>query len=197
MWKNKEDLGLFAKSYFGELAEAFGKIPLRDMEEFEKQILAAYRHGKHIFLIGNGGSAATASHFANDLSKGTRCRGKKCFKAFSLTDNIPLVTAWANDNSFEDIFVEQLANLLQPGDLIVAISGSGNSKNILKAVEYANAHGGVTFGFIGFQGGKLKDIVKKSIVVPSNKQEIIEDIHLILEHIICKFVKFKIEEGAE
>ena len=194
MWKNKDNFGLFAKSYFSELCDAFSNIPERDMEELIHLLLSVYKHGKQIFLIGNGGSAATASHFANDLSKGTKCSDKKRFKAFSLTDNIPLVTAWANDHSFDEIFVEQLMNLFHPGDILIAISGSGNSRNILKAVEYANAHQGISFGFIGFQGGKLKEIVQKSIVVPSNKQEIIEDIHLVLEHIICKFLKFKIEE---
>jgi len=195
MWKNKDNFSLFAGSYFDELIDACRKIPGRDMEDVIHALLAAHKVNKQIFLIGNGGSAATASHFANDLSKGTKCNDKKRFKAFSLTDNIPLVTAWANDHSFEDIFVEQLMNLFHPGDILIAISGSGNSRNILKAVEYANAHQGITFGFIGFQGGKLKEIVQKSIVVPSNKQEIIEDIHLILEHILCKFLKFRIEES--
>jgi len=194
MWKNKDNCGLFAKSYFEELAETFGRIPGKEIEEMVDALMSVRQQGKHIFLIGNGGSAATASHFANDLAKGTKCDNKKRFKAFSLTDNIPLVTAWANDHSFDDVFVEQLANLLQAGDLVIAISGSGNSRNILKAVEYANAHHGVTFGLIGFQGGKLKDLVRKAIVVPSNKQEIIEDVHLVLEHIVCKYIRFRIEK---
>lgn len=194
MWKNKDNFSLFAKSYFSELNEAFNGVPVRNIEVLIQVLLSVHKQGKQIFLIGNGGSAATASHFANDLSKGTKCGDKKRFKAFSLTDNIPLVTAWANDHSFDEIFVEQLMNLFHPGDILIAISGSGNSRNILKAVEYANARQGITFGFIGFQGGKLKELVQKSIVVPSNKQEIIEDIHLVLEHIICKFLKFRIEE---
>jgi D-sedoheptulose 7-phosphate isomerase len=194
MWKNKDNVALFSKTYFAELVEAFAKIPEKDIEKATQLLLCCYHGGKQMFLIGNGGSAATASHFANDLSKGTRCEGRKRFKAFSLTDNIPLVTAWANDHSFEEIFVEQLTNLLHPGDLLVAISGSGNSRNILKAVEYVNAHQGHTFGLIGFQGGKLKDLVHESIIVPSHRQEIIEDIHLILEHIICKYISFEIAE---
>ena len=196
MWKNKNNIGLFAKEYFNELVEAFNLIPENGFDEIVNMLQSVYKSGKHVFLIGNGGSAATASHFANDLSKGTMCDGKKRFKAFSLTDNIPLVTAWANDANFEKIFVEQLYNLFQKGDIVIAITGSGNSPNILKAVEFANSKGGTTFGFIGFEGGKLKDIVQKSIIEESNKQEIIEDIHLILEHIICKYLKFRLEESS-
>lgn len=142
--------------------------------------------------MGNGGSAATASHFACDLAKGTTMDNpsmRKRFKVTALTDNVPLLTAWANDIDYENMFVEQLKNLLEEGDLVIAISGSGNSKNVLKAVEYANTRAAKTVGLTGFEGGRLKDMVKECLIVPSNSIERIEDVHLILEHLLCSYLR--------
>ncbi len=182
MWENK--MKGFYKDYLKELKESLGNLVMEDLEEITRLLKEAYDKDKQVFICGNGGSAATASHFVNDLGKGTVVKGKKRFRAIGLNDNIPLLTAWSNDLTFEDCFKEQLINLLREGDLVIAFSASGNSKNVLKAVEYAKSKGATTIGFSGFKGGELGEIVHKSIVVRSDNMERIEDIHLILEHMI-------------
>lgn len=153
-------------------------------------ILLKARAGKKtIFTMGNGGSASTASHFVGDLSKGTIVEGYPRFKVVALTDNIPNMLAWGNDSSYADIFVEQLKNLLEPGDVVVGISGSGNSENVIRAIEYANSHDAVTIGWSGFSGGKLDELAQISLVVPSNYMQRIEDIHLLLEHLITSLIR--------
>ena len=135
--------------------------------------------------MGNGGSASTASHFVNGLSQGATVEGKMRFRAIGLTDNIPNILAYANDLGYENIFVEQLINLLHEGDIVIGISGSGNSKNVIKAIEYANKHRAITIGLTGYDGGELKKIVDYSIHVPCNFMEIVEDIHLAISHLIA------------
>ena len=182
----------FAQNYIGQLKQTLDGLPLTQINEIKDILLDAYSKNKRIFIIGNGGSAATASHFACDLSKGTTIGNpdmKKRFKVIALTDNIPLLTAWGNDADYSQIFVEQLKNLLDKDDVVIAISGSGNSENILKAVEYANEKGALTIGLTGFAGGKLKDIAHKCLIVSSDSMEGIEDIHLILEHLICSWLR--------
>lgn len=114
---------------------------------------------------------------------------KDRFKVIGLSDNVPLLTAWANDNGYENIFVEQLKNLLEKGDVVIAISASGNSKNVLRAVEYANTKAAITIGLTGFEGGKLKDMVQECLIVPSNSMERVEDVHLILGHLLCCYLR--------
>jgi len=143
--------------------------------------------GKQIFAVGNGGSASTASHFVNDMGKGASVGRDKRFKIISLTDNVEWMTALSNDICYEDVFVEQLKNFAEAGDVLLAISGSGNSENVLRAVQYANDQACTSVGFIGFQGGKLKDLVQHSIVVPSDHMGRIEDMHVILQHMICYY----------
>ncbi len=154
------------------------------------EILYKARQDKRtVFIMGNGGSASTASHFVGDLSKGTIVEGYPRFKAISLTDNIPNMLAWGNDSCYEDIFIEQLRNLLNPNDVVIGISGSGNSENVLRAIQYANDHGAITIGWSGFSGGKLKDIAQISLVVPSQYMQRIEDIHLLLEHLVTSLIR--------
>ena len=182
----------FAQNYIGQLKQTLDGLPLTQINEIKDILLDAYSKNKRIFIIGNGGSAATASHFACDLSKGTTIGNpdmKKRFKFIALTDNIPLLTAWGNDADYSQIFVEQLKNLLDKDDVVIAISGSGSSENILKAVEYANEKGALTIGLTGFAGGKLKDIAHKCLIVSSDSMERIEDIHLILGHLISSWLR--------
>jgi D-sedoheptulose 7-phosphate isomerase len=147
-----------------------------------------YRHGRMIFVCGNGGSGSNASHFCEDIGKGTLRREdfdndrKRRFRILSLTDNTPYILAWGNDEGFERIFVEQLKNLASPGDLLIAISGSGNSPNVLRAVEWANAHDLRTFGCTGFSGGKLRSLAQRSVHVPLDDMGIVETIHLAVFH---------------
>lgn len=148
-------------------------------------LMDTWREKKSVFLLGNGGSATTASHMANDLNKFTIVEGKPRFKAIALCDNMPLVTAWSNDTAYENVFVEQLLNFLEAGDVVIAISTSGNSQNILKALSVAHEHGAKTIGFTGLQGGKLKEIVDYCVSIPSDYIGQQEDGHMILDHVIA------------
>jgi len=152
-------------------------------------LLKAREQNKTVYIMGNGGSASTASHFVGDLSKGTIVEGFRRFKAVALTDNIPNMLAWGNDSCYEDIFVEQLKNFLTAGDVVIGISGSGNSENVLRAIKYANDNGAITIGWSGFNGGKLKDLAQIALVVPSKYMQRIEDIHLLLEHLITSLIR--------
>lgn len=135
-----------------------------------------------IFILGNGGSASTSSHFACDLSKLTIVESLPRLKVIALTDNIPIMTAWANDVSYSDIFAQQLIPLVEKGDLVFGITGSGNSKNVLNAFEAANAAGAITVSLTGYKGGKVKDLSQKCLVVPSESMQVIEDVHSFLTH---------------
>lgn len=172
----------FLKKYLRELKELFDTINTREFESLIVSLKEAYEKKSQIFLCGNGGSAATASHIACDLNKGVSFEKDKRFKIICLSDNIPTIMAYANDVSYADVFVEQLKNYMAKGDLIIGISGSGNSENVLKAVRYGNENSGETFGICGYGGGKLKDIAQKSLVINSNDMQKVEDIHLIIFH---------------
>lgn len=160
--------------FFDELATIF--IKARDMK-------------KQVFFMGNGGSASTASHFTCDLGKGTIVEGVPRFKALSLADNVAQMLAWANDASYEDIFIEQLKNLMDEGDVVVGISGSGNSENVLRALEYANENGAITVGLTGFDGGRLKDMASHCLVVPMHYMQQIEDVHMLVDHLVTSLIR--------
>ena len=172
------------KKYTSEVSTILEKLPVDNIAQVVALLEEARQKGRKVFIFGNGGSAATASHFASDLSKGAITPGKSRIKAIALTDNIAILSAWANDTGYENVFAEQLENLVEPGDIAIGISGSGNSRNVLKGIRTAKAKGAITIGLIGFAGGKLEGIVDSSIIVRSNVMEQIEDIHLLLEHVI-------------
>lgn len=144
----------------------------------------ARARGASIFIMGNGGSASTASHMACDLNKTAIRSGKKRFRAVSLSDNIPVMLAWANDDSYGSIFEEQLKNHMSGGDIVIGISGSGNSENVLRAIKYANSKGNLTIGITGMGGGKLAGMAKLSLVIPDDTMYRIEDFHLALNHLL-------------
>jgi len=185
----------YAKAYLSELVKSIENLPLGKVEEIADVLKKAYTQGRHVFIMGNGGSAATASHFVCDLAKGTRVEGKKHYKVIGLTDNIPLLTAWSNDVAYKDVFRSQLENLLEKDDVVMMFSGSGNSPNILEAAKYARAKKAVTVAFTGFDGGKIKDLVDVCIIVPSHNMERIEDLHLVLEHLIKLYLWEEISAG--
>ncbi len=172
------------EEYVSEVRNTLKKLPVGQIKQVVELLEESRLKSRRVFIFGNGGSAATASHFASDLSKGAICQGKPRIKALALTDNIALLSAWANDSAYENAFAEQLENFIEPEDIAIAISGSGNSLNVLNAVKLAKSKGATTIGFTGFDGGKLKDLVDIAIVVPSHCMEQIEDIHLLLEHMI-------------
>jgi D-sedoheptulose 7-phosphate isomerase len=191
-----------ARNYFDLHINVLAELPYSMIEKVASELVRAYREGHRTYLFGNGGSAALASHFACDLGKGTvrdRAAGKR-FRAVSLTDNIPLITAWANDSSYEDVFSEQLQSLLAAGDIAFAISGSGNSPNVLRALRVAKASGGTTIGMTGYSGGKLKALCDHCIVVPSDNMQVIEDFHLSVSHAlftrVCHYMREPARLGA-
>lgn len=170
--------------YLNAVSKALADLPEDKIQDVIDTLKTAHAEGRRVFLLGNGGSAANATHIAEDLQKGIKeCTGKR-FKVMSLTENLPLVTAWANDSGYEHVFAEQLDSLLEPGDVVIAISGSGNSPNVIRAVEKANEMGAITIGWSGFSGGKLAQVARKSIVVNSDNMQRIEDVHLVLGHLI-------------
>ncbi len=145
--------------------------------------------GRKVFIMGNGGSASTASHMASDLNKGASRKDAPRFRAIALTDNLPLIMAWANDSSYDDVFIEQLRSHLEEGDVVIGISGSGNSTNVLKAIEYAKTSGAITVGFTGFDGGRLAKIAEIAYVVPSHCMQQVEDAHLVIEHLLSLILR--------
>ena len=191
--KSVED---YSKRYFKYLADLFPKINLDDINKIVDLFQQARKDGKTIFFIGNGGSAATCSHFSEDLSLGTYSENIKPFKTISLTDNTPYITALGNDIGYENAFLGQLRCLLSKDDIVIGISGSGNSPNLIKALEYANSKGATTIGLLGFDGGKMKKLCKHNLIVKTKKGMYgpVEDMHLVIVHIICTYLLYKIKE---
>jgi D-sedoheptulose 7-phosphate isomerase len=181
-------------SYLEELAGTLQRLPLPAIDRLVRVFLQAYSSGRTIFLFGNGGSASLASHMTCDLGKGTAPATGRRLRAVALTDNVALITAWANDTCYERIFAEQLENLLQPGDVAFAISGSGNSPNVLAALNFARQAGAVTAGITGFQGGQMKSLCDVCVVVPSNDMQIIEDLHVSIAHSVFRVLRHEIQQ---
>jgi D-sedoheptulose 7-phosphate isomerase len=173
---------LDVKSYLEKMCESINNINPEAVAEILETIKRAVASKKHIFLMGNGGSAATANHFAADFGKNAVKNDEGRPKIISLCTNMSTVTAYGNDVGYEDIFIEQLKNLLEPGDVVIAISASGNSSNVIKAVRFAHEKKAVVIGLTGFQGGKLKEIADYNLNIESDSYEQIEDIHSMITH---------------
>jgi D-sedoheptulose 7-phosphate isomerase len=181
-------------SYLKELSTTIQRLPLPSIDHLVHEFLRAYDGGRTIFLFGNGGSASLASHMACDLGKGTAPPKGKRLRALALTDNLALITAWANDTHYENVFVEQLENLLQPGDVACAISASGNSPNVLAALSFARRAGARTAGVTGFEGGRMKSLCDVCVVVSSGNMQIIEDLHVAIAHAVFRVLRHEIQE---
>jgi D-sedoheptulose 7-phosphate isomerase len=175
--------------YFTELEQMMRAISLAHLERVLRLLEEAYLNGRRIFIMGNGGSAATASHFALDLAKNTIVPGAPRLKAISLTDHVPLITAWSNDTAYEHIFAEQLENLVEPGDVVIAISASGNSLNLINALRLAERSRAFTIGLLGAKGGKIKDMVDAYMLAPGQNIEQEEDAHMIVAHVITRHMR--------
>lgn len=186
----------FSHDYIERLKGVLDTFPHDQFERLIDSMMDAYKEDKRIFVMGNGGSASTASHFCCDLGKGTVIDGQPRFRVISLNDNIPLLTAYSNDFGYEFVFVEQLRNLLNEGDLVICITASGNSKNVLNATEYAKQIGATTIGFLGFGGGKAKDMVTEHITVNNSNYGQVEDIHMILAHAACQYFRERIARNG-
>lgn len=179
----------FLKEYQAELIAHIQALDPARIQAFVETLVTAYQQDKQIFVMGNGGSAATANHFSCDFGKNAVQGDRRRFRILSLSSNVEAITALGNDISFDEIFRQQLINLMNEGDVLIAISASGNSPDIIKAVEYARERGGKVVGLAGFRGGKLEAMSDVSMVAHMNSYERVEDIHLIILHIVICFLK--------
>ena len=172
------------KNYIKSEKEALQNLPIEDINMVMNILEDARLSRKRIFICGNGGSASTASHFECDFNKGISYDQKLKYDFECLSDNVPMMMAIANDIGYDDIFVVPLRNKLKSGDIVIGISGSGNSENVIKAIEYGNEIGAETVALVGYDGGKLKEIAKHHVHVNVNNMQIVEDIHLVLDHMM-------------
>ena len=179
----------FIQDYITTLQLTMDQLPRQPIADVIDLLQQARRKGSQVFILGNGGSASTASHFACDLAKNTRQEGLPHFRAIGLTDNMAMFSALANDEGFENVFSEQLASLVRTGDIVIAISASGNSQNVINAAEVAHRYEATVIGFTGFDGGRLRQLANINIHVNSNIIEHVEDTHLMLEHLIVRSIK--------
>lgn len=191
-----ETRAVSVEGYFRELGELIPRLPFADIEAIAAAIRHACQEGRTIFVFGNGGSAATASHSVCDLAKGT-IQGDRRLKVISLNDNVPLLTAWANDCGYDQVFAGQLRNFVQPRDVVFAISGSGKSRNIVEALKTARAAGAITVGIAGFDGGEMPALCDICAVVPSDSYQLIEDVHHAIAHSIFSVLKEQLSPAAK
>lgn len=184
-------------TYFIEVGHMLQSISQTHLHHVLSLLEDTYHQGHRIFIMGNGGSAATASHFALDLAKNTITPGAPRLKAISLTDHVPLITAWSNDTAYEHIFEEQLANMIEPGDVAIGISTSGNSPNVINALLLAKQTQAATIGLLGASGGQIKNIVDAYILAPGQNIEQEEDAHVILAHVITRHMRTIVQSYAK
>jgi D-sedoheptulose 7-phosphate isomerase len=190
------DFDKFADQYIDRLKKVMDQFDGKAFAKMVRQLLDTYSRGAQIFVMGNGGSGATASHLACDINKGCCIDLEKKFKMICLNDNIPTLLALANDLSYEAVFEEQLKNFFNPGDLVIGISGSGNSENVLRAIGFAALNGGQTIGWSGFGGGRLAGMVDLPFVVDSHDMQQVEDAHMVVAHMIMQAVYAALHQGA-
>ena len=181
-----KDFKVFARAYGRHISHLLEELDMESLERIVEAFHEARQEAKSIFVIGNGGSAATASHIANDIALGSRGKNLGSFRVVSLTDNVSVLTATANDIGYEQIFLRQLQVYYRPGDKLLVISASGNSANLIVSAEWVKAQGGQVLGFLGFDGGKLRELCDVSVVVKTAKGEYgpVEDIHMIFDHLL-------------
>jgi D-sedoheptulose 7-phosphate isomerase len=186
-----------SETYFLGVESVLRHLPFALIDRVADALWHAYLEDRAVYLFGNGGSAALASHCACDLGKGTVINGNRRFRVLALTDNVPLMTAWANDACYDDVFAEQLIPLINKGDVALAISGSGNSPNVLKALYAAREAGAFTIGLTGFQGGKMKPLCDLCVIIPSDNMQVIEDLHVSVSHSVFISLRSRMHAAAE
>lgn len=178
--------------YVDRLEAAVRALPREGMNQLGETLFRAYRNNKQVFLLGNGGSSSTSSHMAADLAKNTIGANMKRFRIVSLNDNAAIMTALANDLGYENVFSEQLTNLVQAGDVLIVVSASGNSPNVLKAMRYARTRSAEVVGLLGFDGGEAAKLADLALVVPSDHYGVVEDVHLIVNHILVDYFRARL-----
>jgi D-sedoheptulose 7-phosphate isomerase len=182
------------ETYLDRLRRALDGLERDDLAALSEMLYRTYRNGKQVFVLGNGGSASTASHMAADIAKNTISPNMRRFRVLSLNDNTALLTALANDLGYEHVFSEQLRGMVRAGDLLIILSGSGNSPNVLRAIESARERSAVVAGVLGFDGGEAAKLVDLAIVVPSDHYGVVEDIHLVINHIIVEYFQGRLAD---
>ena len=180
------------RRYLSQIRASLSEIPLDSVDRVVNVLERARELGSRVYVFGNGGSAATASHFACDLSKGAIHPKKARIRAIALTDNMPLLSAWANDTHYSNVFLQQLENLVEPQDVVIGISGSGNSPNVVEALRWASQRGAVTVGIAGFDGGIVAGIVDVPVVVRCHCIEQVEDFHLLIGHVVATCLRERV-----
>jgi D-sedoheptulose 7-phosphate isomerase len=183
------------EDYLGKLQHALNELPRDEIVKLADMLMRAYGTGKQVFTVGNGGSASTASHMAADLAKNTIGRNMRRFRIMSLNENASIVTALANDLGYENIFSEQLTNLIKAGDVLIVVSASGNSPNVIKAIHYARERSAQVVGLLGFGGGEAARLADVAIVVDSYEYGVVEDVHLVINHILVEHFKTALAEA--
>ena len=174
------------RNYLDRLTGTLERLPADAIERLSDLLYRAYTDGKQVFILGNGGSASTSSHMACDLAMNTIAPNMRRFRVMSLNDNVPLLTALSNDLGYENVFAEQLQNLIEPGDVLIVLSGSGDSPNVLRAMEYAQSRSAEVAALVGFGGGRAVELADLSVLVDSDDYGVVEDAHLIINHILVE-----------
>jgi D-sedoheptulose 7-phosphate isomerase len=184
--------------YLTDVTRLLGELPVEQLHGLVQRLLAAYQEGRQVFLLGNGGSASTCSHIVNDFQKCIyhASGSRRTFRCMSLTDNVALMTAWANDTAYDQIFAEQLRPWVQPGDLVFCVSGSGNSPNVLNAARLAREQGAYVVGLAGYEGGRLAPLCDEAVVVRSDNMQRIEDCHMVVLHLLFWRMMQAVQEQA-
>jgi D-sedoheptulose 7-phosphate isomerase len=185
----------YVTDYLNRLRRVIDALPHADLMELGEMLFRAYQNQKQVLTLGNGGSASTASHMAADLGKNTIEANMRRFRIISLNDNMSLLTALANDAGYENVFSEQLKNLVRAGDLLIVISASGNSPNVLSAIRCAQERSAQVAGLLGFGGGEAARLVDLPIVVPSSHYGVVEDAHLVINHVLVEHFRHRLAEG--
>ena len=190
------DIRQFASGYISELVSLLDVFPKDRFEDSVETLLDAYENEKNILIMGNGGSASTASHLACDINKGCSMDLDKKFKVYCLNDNVATMLALANDVSYDSVFAEQMKSFYSPGDVVIGISGSGNSQNVLNAISLANENRGITIGLSGFSGGKLDSLARISLVAEIQDMQKVEDVHMIVVHMLMQALYAALHDGG-
>ncbi|MDP8908454.1 MAG: SIS domain-containing protein [Chloroflexota bacterium] len=184
----------YIQNYIERLTATIASLPHDRIARLGASLLRAYRNDKQVFTVGNGGSSSTASHMAADLAKNTIGPNMRRFRIASLNENTAIVTALANDLGYEHIFSEQLINVIQPGDVLVAVSASGNSPNVLEAIRLARRENAEVMALLGFDGGEAAKLADNAIVVPSSDYGVVEDVHLVINHMLVEYFQASLAE---
>ena len=182
------------RDYLHRLTTTLESMPAQSIGRLSEMLYRAYSDGKQVFTLGNGGSASTASHMAADLAKNTIGPNMRRFRIMSLNDNVPILTALSNDLGYENVFAEQLQNLIQPGDVLIVLSGSGNSPNVIRAMEYAQSQSAEVAALLGFDGGRAAEVADLAILVDSSDYGVVEDAHLVINHILVEYFRQRLSE---